>query len=132
MTAQKTITSIGVFVSIAAALVSVWSYARSGDPYSLVTAVLFSLAGVFGVVQIRRRGPSDPSSLGSAGAGSLIAKFIGFAAACWLLLFVRVRGDLPSLLDPLNVLVLLMSVFSLVLGGYFALLSRETRRHERS
>ncbi|HEY8154653.1 MAG TPA: hypothetical protein VII72_11050 [Myxococcota bacterium] len=132
MTAQKTITSIGVFASLMAALVSVWGYARSGDPYSLVSLLFFSLAGVFGVIQLRRPGPSDLGSFNPAGTGRTIAKFVGLAAACWLLIFVRVRAELGALLDPLNVLALLVSLVALILGLQFALMARESRRRQAS
>ena len=132
MTAQKTITVMGVFALLAAALLSAWSYARAGDPYSLVAAIIFALATAMAGVQLRRLGPSDSSSFDPAGAGRVIAKFIGFAAACWLLIFVRVRGDVSSLIDPLNVLVLVISFVALILGLYFALRLRESRRRQSS
>jgi hypothetical protein len=92
---------------------------------------LFAFAGLMGLVQLRRLGPSDLSAFDPAGAWRTIAKFVGFAAACWVLILVRTRGQVSSLIDPLNVLMLLASLFSLVLGLYFALLLRESRRTRR-
>jgi hypothetical protein len=132
MTAQKTISVMAFFALLAAALVGAWGYARAGDLYSLVSAIFFALASVMMVVILRRPGVPNPGPFNRAKAGRVIAKFVGFAAACWLLLFVRIRGDLPSLLDPLNVFVLLVSLVALILGLYFALLLREPRRNARS
>lgn len=132
MTAQKTITVMALIALLAATLVNAWSFARAGDPYFLAAAIFSALASVMAVVILRRPGAPYPGPFNPAQAGRLIAKFVGFAAACWLLLFVRVRRDLPSLLDPLNVLVLLVSLVALFLGLNFALLLRESRRTPRT
>jgi peptidoglycan biosynthesis protein MviN/MurJ (putative lipid II flippase) len=132
VTAQKTIVVIGVFTSLAAALLGAWGYARSGDGFSLLIAISFVFASGMGIVQLRRQGPSASSSFKPAGAGRSIAKFVGFACACWLVTLARVRGQSSPLIDPLNVLVLLTSLTSLVLGLYFALRLREARRMQGS
>lgn len=132
MTAQKTISVMALIALLAAALVSAWSYARAGDPYSLVGAIFFALASAMMVVQLRHLGASDSSSTNPVAAGRVIAKFVGFAVACWLLIFVRVRSDTSSVIDPLNVFVFLISLVALTLGLYFALLSRGSRHRQNS
>jgi len=132
MTAQKTFSVGALFALIAGALSGAWGYARAGDPYSLVSVIFFALASVMMVVILRRPGATYPGPYNPANAGRTIAKFVGFAAACWLLVFVRVRGDIQSLVDPLNVLVLLASFVALALGLQFALQLRESRRSQKS
>jgi hypothetical protein len=100
MTAQKTMTVVSLCALIAAALSGAWAYTRAGDLYFLVSAIFAALASVFAVVRLRRPGAPYPGPLNPANAGRTIAKFVGFAAACWLLVFVRVRGDIQSLVDP--------------------------------
>jgi hypothetical protein len=127
MTAQKTITVMATVTSFAAALLGAWSYTRGGEASSLLMPICFAFAGLMGLVQLRRADRFAPGSFNPVGAGRTIAKFSGFAGVCLALIFLRARGQVSSLVEPVNVLLLLASLFSLALGLYFALLLRESR-----
>src|SRR5262245_49500472 len=106
MTAQKTISAMGVVASAAAACVFAWSYLRTSDPYDLAGALLLVLTSLLGIGSLRAAAPSQLASFRPEGAKRSIAQFMGFAGACWLILYFRLRGADPSvLLQPLNVFI---------------------------
>jgi hypothetical protein len=126
---SKAIPVIGLLAAIGAAGLSARAYSRGADPSWLAAALFFVLAAVFTAMRLWRWKESLPSAASAPERGKrTIVRFLGFTVACWLLLVVRGWGDASWHLDPVNVLILLISLTSAVLALNFWLQLRRAKR----
>jgi hypothetical protein len=70
---------------------------------------------------------ADAAAFKPESAWGTIVRFAAFAMGCWLLLAVRVHDELRSLAEPLNTLILVISLVSLVLAMQVFLQLRRSR-----